>query len=425
MGDTCRVCLSSSCELDSKNMFNNFYENQSYAQIYEYCIGDPVTAKDNCAPSILCSNCEESLCKSYDFKSLCLRAEVYLKSHSVKNGKIILEKAYCEFLDYLTINTTVDEDPLNERDHGKEYNEIKEEDSHSDVDLNYVTLNDIEVRKLDLETINETNEETNNKEETTPLVTSNTHRPDKLTRKSENSVPKTDTKILCPVCGRLLDKRGLSGHLLRHEDTQSNNLRRYKCDNCEHSFLTPRGLKNHKQIHLRPKEKHISCNLCGTKYASLDSKRSHDRYFHTMSASFKCMICSASYSSMPYLRRHMVKHTGERSVKTYECTYPACEKTYSSKINLAEHLAVHEEKKFDCSLCDRTYLNSGSLRRHVDHFHNNIRNYICPVCEKGFFQNPLLRNHMIREHPHHELPPKGTYLSKTFLEKDKQRGKLE
>lgn len=424
MGDICRVCLSSSGMLESKNMFNNFYENQSYAQIYEYCIGHPVTTKDNCVPSRLCNNCEESLCKSYDFKSLCLRAEVYLKSHFDNNENNILEETYCEFLDYPTI-TTNKEDPLNEKEFADEYYEIKQQDSHSEEDVDYVIQNDIEVRKLDLETSEDTHEGINNKKETAHLVTLSTHRPEKLNRKSKNSVPKRDTKIVCPICGRLLEKRGLPGHLLRHEDPQNNNLRRYKCDNCEQSFLTSRGLKNHKQIHLRPKEKHISCNLCGTKYASLDSKRSHDRYFHILSDSFKCTICSASYSSMPYLKRHMVKHTGERSGKTYECTYPECEKTYSSKSNLTEHLAVHEEKKFDCSLCDRTYLNIGSLRRHVDHFHKNIRNYICPVCKKGFFQNPLLRNHMVREHPDHELPPKGTYLSKKFLEKDKQRGKLK
>ena len=126
--------------------------------------------------------------------------------------------------------------------------------------------------------------------------------------------------------------------------TQKYREKKYKCDVCSHSTISPSLLKRHKMQ-------------------------------HTGERPYKCDMCSYSTTTMSYLKRHKMQHTGEKPYKCDMCSYSTTRSTY-----LAEHKARHTgEKPYKCDVCSYSTTMKTYLKRHKMQ-HTGEKPYKCDVC---------------------------------------------
>ena len=93
---------------------------------------------------------------------------------------------------------------------------------------------------------------------------------------------------------------------------------------------------------------------------------------------FKCDKCSKQFPFASDLRVHQVKHESKR---THKCSKYL--KKFFMKGDMLQHLKVHDEKKWTCSMCDYTTIDERNLKAHR-RVHSNLKLYMCPLCLKLF-----------------------------------------
>lgn len=53
-----------------------------------------------------------------------------------------------------------------------------------------------------------------------------------------------------------------------------------------------------------------------------------------------------------------------------------------------------------CEQCGKTFKTTKTLRTHVESVHEKLRKYVCPICDKAFFDRGKLNFH---QHKHSEV----------------------
>uniref|UniRef100_A0A336LVX0 CSON005990 protein n=1 Tax=Culicoides sonorensis TaxID=179676 RepID=A0A336LVX0_CULSO len=148
---------------------------------------------------------------------------------------------------------------------------------------------------------------------------------------------KTIYKKECPICHTL--QQNLKQHLIVHSATK-----KHKCQICDKEFSQVSNLNNHLKLH--------------------DPNKDKER--------LKCNQCDSTFTDPRSLKRHEVKHTGERK---YKCE--VCPKSFLYSHNLLNHKRSHlQDKRYKCEEkeCDKAYVTSGELKRHVTNAHLKSKN---------------------------------------------------
>lgn len=94
----------------------------------------------------------------------------------------------------------------------------------------------------------------------------------------------------------------------------------------------------------------------------------------------------------------------------YECKY--CKRSFATKQQKEEHELIHENKKYQCNICDKYYSNISNLCRHKSKAHEKQkdqstttsfsvdgREFLCGDCSQRFsIQNQADYNSHLDEH---------------------------
>ena len=154
------------------------------------------------------------------------------------------------------------------------------------------------------------------------------------------------------------------------------------------------GLKAHK------------CTYCSKEFSQLGSLTLHIKRIHEKrERNEKCHLCDSAFKFKYDLEKHIA---GVHNENSYKCEF--CSKTFSFKSNMRNHTERIHNKKVNqksCSFCGKLFYRN-DLKDHIKNVHEGIKNHICKICGKGYFDLGNLKTHFKKVHEREEDPKINT-----------------
>merc|ERR1719369_2586019 len=165
-----------------------------------------------------------------------------------------------------------------------------------------------------------------------------------------------------------------------------NITKQYQCPHCPKRYSVKGNLNTHMKIH--DKSKQIKCEVCWKMFATKHDYTLHMRT-HTGEKPYQCDICNRAFSRMSSLKIHQYTHLDDKYFKCPKCPD---DRYFRSPHQLACHMTLHEEKRYECFECGKKFHRSGNLKIH-ERIHTKVKPYGCEFCEKRFAQASDLVKH--------------------------------
>lgn len=170
------------------------------------------------------------------------------------------------------------------------------------------------------------------------------------------------------------------------------------CEICNKVFDKARSLKYHTRMTHRVSHRH-KCYQCGEKFSTIKSKKEHMAEVHgAQFAKLPCLACDRTFRDKNALRVHTKRdHLMERRFKC-----PDCDKSFYTNGMLQNHLVIHSGvREFKCELCGRDFARKKTLQTHM-RTHRDDAKFVCQVCQKVFYSRGNLETHVAT---HEQTPP--------------------
>ncbi|EDV49657.1 zinc finger protein 506 [Drosophila erecta] len=116
-------------------------------------------------------------------------------------------------------------------------------------------------------------------------------------------------------------------------------------------------------------------------------------------AMYKCNICKKPYKKPKAYKRHMeeVHNTVAEDLPQLECNQ--CKLCFPTVAQLHSHHRTHVRVKAktdnSCPHCEKRFTTPGTLKRHIEGIHNQIKPYVCDLCGKSFNYITGLKDHKL------------------------------
>ncbi|XP_037824409.1 zinc finger protein 69 homolog [Lucilia sericata] len=159
-------------------------------------------------------------------------------------------------------------------------------------------------------------------------------------------------------------------HLSVHENTH-NPQNIVICDKCGKTFRNKCRLKfHHRHDHSNePKPEKIpeQCPLCNKWYSSKGSVSEHIKNMHTDNdVEHRCPTCGFISTTAKALKKHILYN--HDVVRRHKCNL--CEKAFKRPQDIKEHMATHTgEPLYTCVNCGKTFKSKANMFHHRRRFH--------------------------------------------------------
>lgn len=91
--------------------------------------------------------------------------------------------------------------------------------------------------------------------------------------------------------------------------------------------------------------------------------------------------------------------SNDEGEKIYFCKIPNCSKKYTTLWYLKRHLITHsQERPFICTECNYSFKFNYHLTAHLNVVHSNAHPYSCIICSKGYKRSSDLNKHIKKSH---------------------------
>ncbi|GBP33077.1 Zinc finger and BTB domain-containing protein 47 [Eumeta japonica] len=157
----------------------------------------------------------------------------------------------------------------------------------------------------------------------------------------------------------------------------------------EHGSQTTRVLKgSSKGTICKKRSKRLWCNICELDLKTRADAKEH-RKSHQKNVTWVCEICGKVFRHRASHITHLKSHRPPR----FSCDQ--CDYRTSHKHDLAKHIRIHSGiKRYQCSYCPSSFHVISNLKSHERRTHQRVRDHICPVCSRLFFDMAHLKRHI-------------------------------
>lgn len=221
------------------------------------------------------------------------------------------------------------------------------------------------------------------------------------TCKADRTCIKIDISALnCKICKEsITDLDELIDHLINNHDanydkTLTNCLQPFRiikdnipCPYCPQIFRYFTILLRH--INSEHSDNKTICDSCGRSFKNVTNLKVHISYAHK--GLVECSICFAKFKNQWCLSRHKAKN---HDSKEFQC--PKCPELFHSQYHKQKHLIKVHNTGHKCTYCGRMFTRNSFMKDHIRRTHLKEKNVPCSVCNEKFFDNYLLRMHMVK-----------------------------
>jgi KRAB domain-containing zinc finger protein len=135
-------------------------------------------------------------------------------------------------------------------------------------------------------------------------------------------------KVLCPICGIIVQSGSLKSHLKSHADK-----RNFKCTTCNKAFKSLNSLNYHMQVHYDNRYEY-QCDFCQKSFPKKYALQKHIMV-HLNYKPFKCDVCSFKFTTISYLKKHLKTHF---RLQLYYCV--KCKRSYKDLNRCRLHMKL-------------------------------------------------------------------------------------
>ena len=228
----------------------------------------------------------------------------------------------------------------------------------------------------------------------------------------------------CPFCFRIfIEKFSCDRHVKnKHSKHLPKTVRKpagkaVECLTCKKTFYNKTNLKRHENIHVEnPPDFH--CDICDKKFSRKDNLFQHRERVHKLfninidamkpesqQSSFQCKMCSADFGpNQDALVNHILNKVCQKRGDFLEVNEEGriecniCDKTYTEMNSLKKHIRSKHQPgnpSVSCDLCGKIYADMSSLTRHMNATHGSAKKEnICEKCGVKFTRRHTLARHM-------------------------------
>lgn len=173
----------------------------------------------------------------------------------------------------------------------------------------------------------------------------------------------------------------------------------FQCMTCKSIVRNKYRFYDHWRSHQT--QEYVKCEVCGKDVRAAYISKHRKLVHEPKPLLYPCSLCDKAYKYSKTLKEHYSHNHKELGIDT-SVICDTCGARLSTKTKLAKHMMTHTGvKPFPCTICPRRFITNDQLLAH-SRVHTGEKPFVCKYCGKRFAHGAPFRYH-IRTHTGEKL----------------------